>query len=346
MLEKFLNPSFITPVAIVFSFWLAGVVIKKFLFNYLVKAVTKINEFWKYVIEPFKSYISFWFFLVGARIAFPFFGVSAKTGGFITNTIVILFITTVTFAVIKVIANLAKYYADRAQSGLQSTTIVVTLIKIAVFVVGLLLVFQSLGIKITPLITALGVGGLAVALALQETLSNLFAGLQIIFAGQVRVGDFVMLESGQQGEVVDITWRNSTIKTREENMIVIPNSTLGNVIVTNYNLSGKNCILRIPVGVSYESDLEKVEKVTIEIAKQVLKDIKGGDGTFEPKVRFTTFNDSSIDLKIILRVKEYFNRFTLQHEFIKRLHKRYNREGIVIPFPIRTIEYATPTDEK
>ncbi len=342
MFNYFLKPSFIIPVTVIILSWFTGLLVRKFLFKYVLKMVAKINDLWKFLIEPVKSYVSFWFLMAGIRISIPFTELSENTSGLITSAVIVLFIVTATFAVINIIANITQYYSNKTQTGLQSTTIFVNLTKIAVFVIGLLLIFQSLGIKITPLITALGVGGLAVALALQDTLSNLFAGLQIIFAGQVRLGDFVSLESGEKGEVVDITWRNSTIKTRAENMIVVPNSTLAQVIVTNYNLSGRYCLLRIPVGVSYNSDLEKVENITLKVAREVVKDFEGGDTNFDPRVRYNTFNDSSIDFNVVVRVKDYFDRFTLKHEFIKKLHRRYDKENINIPFPIRTIDYTPP----
>jgi small-conductance mechanosensitive channel len=139
--------------------------------------------------------------------------------------------------------------------------------------------------------------------------------------------------------VSDITWRNSTIKTREENIVVIPNAKLAQAIVTNYYLTKREVMVRIPVGVSYSSDLEKVEEVTVDVARETLENFPDAVKDFTPKVLFHTFNDSSIDMTVVMKVKEYLSRRQFVHEFIKRLHKRYNKEGIVIPFPIRTVDY-------
>jgi small-conductance mechanosensitive channel len=206
-----------------------------------------------------------------------------------------------------------------------------------IFSIGALIILQSVGISITPLVTALGIGGLAVALALQPTLSNLFAGLQIIISKQVEVGDYVQLDSGQKGYVTDVSWRNTKIRELPNNLIVVPNSKLADSIVTNFNQPQKEMSVLVKCGVSYDSDLEKVEKVTIDVAKKVLKKIQGGESEFEPFIRFHTFGDSSIDFSVILRVKEFVNKYLIRHEFIKALHKRYNKEGINIPFPIRTV---------
>jgi small-conductance mechanosensitive channel len=194
-----------------------------------------------------------------------------------------------------------------------------------------------MGISITPLITALGVGGLAVALALQPTLSNLFAGVQIIISKQLEPGDWVETDSGAKGYVVDVSWRNTTIRELPNNLIIVPNSILANSVITNFSRPQKKMSVVIEVGVSYDSDLARVERVTIEVAKKVVKEVQGGEAEFEPILRYHTFSDFSINFSVILRVKEYINKYLVRHEFIKALHKRYNEEGIEIPFPIRTV---------
>jgi small-conductance mechanosensitive channel len=204
--------------------------------------------------------------------------------------------------------------------------------------IGVLIMLQSLGISITPIITALGVGGLAVALALQDTLSNLFSGLQILISRQLRPGDYIRLDTGEEGYVADITWRNTTIRALPNNMIVVPNAKLASsIIVTNYYMPEQEMSVLVQVGVAYESDLEKVEKVTIEVAKEVMKEVPGGVPEFEPFTRYHTFADFSINFSVILRAKEVVDQYLIKHEFVKRLHRRYLKEGIQIPFPIRTI---------
>jgi small-conductance mechanosensitive channel len=211
------------------------------------------------------------------------------------------------------------------------------LTRILILIIGALIILQGLGISITPLITALGVGGLAVALALQPTLSNFFAGLQVIISKQVEVGDYVELDSGQRGYVTDISWRNTTIRELPNNHIVVPNAKLADAIVTNFNQPQKEMSVIVDVGVSYDSDLDRVEQVTLDVARGVLKDIEGGQEKFEPFIRYHTFGDSSINFSVYLRVHEFVNQYLVKHEFVKALHKRYNQENINIPFPIRTV---------
>jgi small-conductance mechanosensitive channel len=208
---------------------------------------------------------------------------------------------------------------------------------VLVFAGGFLVILQALGISITPMITAMGLGGLAVALALQDTLANLFSGIFIIASKQVKPGDWVELDSGQKGYVADVTWRNTTIKELPNNMVIVPNSKLASTTITNYHQPVQEMALRIEVGVSYESNLGKVEQVTVDVAREVMRTVEGGIPEFEPLIRYHTFDDFSINFTVILRVKEYVDKFLVRHEFVKRLHERYGHEGIEIPFPIRTV---------
>lgn len=205
--------------------------------------------------------------------------------------------------------------------------------RILVYILGFLIISQTLGIDITAALTALGVGGLAVALALQDTLSNLFAGFYIIAARKIKPGDYVELDSGEKGYIQDISWRNTTINTLQNYTIIIPNATISNVILTNYDLPIQDLAILQEVGVAYGSDLDKVEKVTIAVAKEVMEQVEGGMPNFDPFVRFHTFGDSSINFTVIMRGKRYTDKFLLCHEFMKRLHKRYEKENIEFPFP-------------
>jgi len=121
------------------------------------------------------------------------------------------------------------------------------------------------------------------------------------------------------------------------NIVVIPNAKLADTQIINYYLPEREMSVLVDVGVSYDSDLEHVERVTIDVAKKTLADIKGGVTEFNPFIRYHTFGDFSINFTVILRVKEYVDKYQVRHEFIKRLHKRYKEEGIEIPFPITTV---------
>lgn len=136
---------------------------------------------------------------------------------------------------------------------------------------------------------------------------------------------------------MDITWRNTIIRAIQNNLIIIPNSKLSSAIITNYNFPENELSVIIQVGVSYDSDLDVVEKLTIDTAKEVMQLFEGGIKNFEPFIRYHTFSDSSINFSVILRGFEFENQFLLKHEFIKALQKKYKLNSIEIPFPIRTV---------
>ncbi len=218
-----------------------------------------------------------------------------------------------------------------------SASIFVNVVRVGVWAMGLLVLLETAGVSIAPLLTALGVGGLALALALQDTLANLFAGLHILASKKVQVGDFVQLGSGEQGYVTDINWRNTVVRQLPNNMVIVPNSQLAGSVVTNYYRPARELSVLVQVGVGYGSDLSEVERVTCEVAREVMTAVDGGVAEHDPFIRFHTFGESSIDFSVILRAREFTDQYLVKHEFIKRLHGRYRKEGIEIPFPIRTV---------
>lgn len=276
-------------------------------------------------------------FLAGAYAAVRSSPLPEAIAQALATTLIIGIISIATLAVARLAGNFLTLYAAKTEGLFPEISIFSNLARLAIIVVGLLVILQYLQIPITPLLTALGVGGLAVALALQDTLSNLFAGLFVIASRQIRPGDYVRLESGEEGYVQDITWRNTIVRTLPNNVIVVPNAKLGSMVFTNYHLPDSELSILIQVGVSYNSDLARVEQVTLEVAGEVLREVEGGEPGFEPVVRYHTLGDYSINFNVVLRGREFVAQFPIKHEFIKRLHRRYQQEGITIPYPIRTV---------
>jgi len=232
---------------------------------------------------------------------------------------------------------LLSYYASRVDFIRTSGSLLQGIARGIVIGIGLLILMDSLGIPITPLLASLGVGSLAVALALQPTLENLFSGVQIVIDKPVRIGDFIKLESGEEGFVEKIGWRSTWVKLLPNNVVIIPNKVLVDSKVLNYFYPSRDLAVLVQVGVHYDSDLGHVERVTIETARETLKEVPGGVANFDPFIRYHTFGDFSINFTAILRAKEFVDNYLIKHEFIKRLHKRYAKEGIIIPYPIRAI---------
>ncbi|MGW0761805.1 mechanosensitive ion channel family protein [Streptomyces sp. NPDC002814] len=255
----------------------------------------------------------------------------------VNQGLTVLLILIVTIAAARMVAGLIRT-VTQARSGVAgSATIFVNITRVVVLAIGCLVVLQTLGISIAPLLTALGVGGLAVALALQDTLANLFAGIHILASKTVQPGDYIRLSSGEEGYVTDINWRQTTVRNLSNNLVIIPNGQLAGTNMTNYNRPEQDLTILLQAGVAYDSDLEHVERVTMEVIAEVMTEITGAMPDHEPAVRFHTFGDSRIGFTIILGVGEFSDQFRIKHEFIKRLHKRYHEEGIRIPSPTRTV---------
>jgi small-conductance mechanosensitive channel len=289
------------------------------------------------IINSLRGMVIIWLLIAGIYGAILSIPMSPSLLAHLKKILLVVVILSGTLVMAKMTAGIVSIYVQRDDVPLPSTSIFRNLTKVLVFLIGILIILHSLGISITPILTALGVGGLAAALALQPTLANLFSGLQIIAAKELHPGDYVKLDSGEEGYVADITWRNTTIRALPNNMIIVPNSRMGSAIITNYYQPQQETAVLIQVGVGYDSDLQKVEKVTIEVGKEVMKEVEGGVPAFEPLIRYHTFDDSSINFTVVLRTKEYVGQYLIKHEFIKRLHERYDKEGITIPFPIRTV---------
>lgn len=307
----------------------------RLLHRWAKRTATRIDDI---IIKALKIPSIYWCIAIGLYIGVAVSNLPERYVFYISKAIHIIVIFSITIAIANMSGKIFKNYIQQSDLPIPTTGLAYGILKGTILIVGFLIILTVLGISITPLITALGVGGLAVALALQDTLANLFAGIHILVEKSIRVGDFVKLETGQEGYVMDITWRTTRIRMIPNNMVIIPNSKLSQSIVTNYYLPEKRMSLLIPVGVSYSSDPEKVEKILVEEAKKAVGEIPGLLGEPEPFVRFIPgFGDSSLDFTLICQVQEFVDQYIVQHELRKRIFKRFKEEGIEIPFPHRTV---------
>ncbi|MDG6218443.1 MAG: mechanosensitive ion channel family protein [Candidatus Thermoplasmatota archaeon] len=216
------------------------------------------------------------------------------------------------------------------------------LVSIIVFLIAFIIILGYLDIEITPFLATVGFGALAVGLALQSTLSNFFAGLHLLSDHPIEVGDFIELGEDINGVVEDIGWRSTRIRTLPDNLLIIPNGKLAESNIVNFSKPKLDMSIWIPCGVAYESDLEKVERVTLEVANEIQQTAEGAVRDFTPLFRFREFGESNINFITILRVSEPLKRFVVRNEFIKALKKRFDQEGIEISWPIQKIYIKEP----
>jgi small-conductance mechanosensitive channel len=287
--------------------------------------------------------------MLGIYLALEFSELSKRLVDKAEKGLSILAIVAVAMASANILSGYIRVRAAKIDSRLPVTSLTENIIRIIFYSVAGLIILNHLGISIAPILTTLGVGGLAVALALKDTLSNFFAGFNIIVARQIKVGDFIKLDSADSGYIEDISWRSTMIRTLQGNSVIIPNARLSEMIITNYNLPQNDMAVIVQAGVHYASDLDKVERVAVEAAATVMKETPGGVPAFEPFIRYHTFDSSSINFSVIMQARTFADQYPIKHEFIKRLHRRFGEEGIVIPFPIVALnteqEAVQPTSQ-
>jgi len=275
---------------------------------------------------------------IGIHLGLSFSDIPEKHLGYLSKSLHIVIILAITLALANMAGRLFKNYIRKSNLPIPTTGLAYGILKGTILVIGTLICLSVMGISIAPLLTALGVGGLAVALAMQDTLANLFAGIHILMEKSIRIGDFVKLETGQEGYIDDITWRTTRVRMLPNNIVVVPNSKLAQSVVTNYYLPEKRMSLLIAIGVSYSSDPDQVERILVDVAKKGALDIPGLLAEPEPFVRFIPgFGESSLDFTLICQVREFVDQYLAQHELRKRILKRFNEEGLEIPFPHRTV---------
>lgn len=333
-------PSWIS-VPVIYSLWVFILfVARRFIFDYIrklaVRTQTKLDDIFISAADlPFVILI----FASGGLIIermIPSFGM--RWANFFLMGFKAALIVAIAIFVDRFFSAVIGLYTNKIEILKTSGGIAHGLIRGVVVCLGILVLLDSFGISITPVLASLGIGSLAVALALQPTLENFFSGIQIVTDKPVQIGHFIKLESGEEGYVEKIGWRSTWIRMPQNNMIVIPNKSLVNARVINYYYPAPDLVATIEVGVHYHTDLERAEEAAIEVGLEVMKDVSGGIKDFVPVVRFHTLGDWSIKFTVVLWAKEIGDIGLIKHEFIKRLHQRFAKEGIVIPHA-RAIHY-------
>ncbi len=342
---------FIIPAAATIAVFIILLIVRGMAFRLFKKGASRTrSNVDDIILQAVRTPSIYWSLAIALYVGVAVSSLPVRYVNYITKGIYVLIIISMTLVAANLSGRIFEGYISRSKMPMPTTGLTYAVIKGIILVVGFLVVLSLLGISITPLLTALGVGGLAVALALQDSLTNFFAGLHILLERSVRVGDFIKLETGEQGYVKDITWRTTRVRMLGNNEVIIPNSKLSQSIVTNYYLPEKWMSLLIPVSVSYSADPEHVERVLTEEAMNALGEIPGLVGAPEaddPFVRFIPgFGESSLDFTLICKVREFVDQYLVQHELRKRIFSRFKKEGIEIPYPHRTVYVREETEWK
>jgi small-conductance mechanosensitive channel len=315
----------------------AGWIIRKILFSLIRRWTAGTGSHLDiFLTESLRGPLMIWALMLGLDFALRFSEVPIKIADRLEVTLAILWIVSLTLMLSHLAGNVVRFYGGRFAGDLPVTSLSKNLAQIFVIVLGILSILHYLNIPVTPLLTALGVGGLAVALALQDTLSNLFGGFYITVAGQIRMGDYIRLNSGEEGFISDISWRSTIIRSLGNNLIIIPNAGMAKAIITNFNLPEKRMAVSIPIGVDYSSDPDQVEAVLLDVALKAASVLPSMLTEPAPVVRLIPgFGDSALQFTLTFHVIEFSEQFRVQHELRKRILLRFRTEKIDLPYPTR-----------
>lgn len=215
-------------------------------------------------------------------------------------------------------------------------------LPLVVYSIGLLMAMSVLDIPISPILAGLGVGGLAVALAVQPTLANFFAGTYVVTEGELNIGDYIELQNGPAGYVVEVGWRSTKIRTMFNNLVIIPNSRMADSIVTNYYSPTPAMNVLVYCGVSYDSDLNRVESVVRDAAQTLVDNSEHAVKGDAPWFGFEEFGDSNITFWVFVQATDRLGSFFLTSDLVKTVHSRLTEEGIEINYPVRKLVYPSP----
>jgi len=303
------------------------------------KTKTKIDDL---IIKSISSIIFYIIIALGLKIGLQSFEFETEIYNSIIETLLIVLICILIF---KIIHNFAKHWMTEWASKTESTAddrlipLVEKILKTIVVILAVIFIFSAWNINISPLLATAGIAGLAVGLAVKDSLANILGGLQLVLDKTFKVGDKVQLESGELGVILDIGLRSTKLKTYDNEVIYIPNGILANAKVKNYTQPDLSIRVNVHFGVVYGSDTEKVRMVVLETIKKIDTVLEDPN----PLVQFLKMSDFSLDFVARAWVREYKNAYSTQIKMTDEIYKALNRANIDIPFPTRTI-YTKSSD--
>ena len=265
--------------------------------------------------------------------------VPARIANALSLATLVLLTISVALAVARVSIVLLEHSMRRSSSGIQITTLTKMMVRLFWAVPAVLIILSALHVQAWPAMATLGVGGIAVSFALKDTFANVFSGFYVSLAGQLHRGDFIRLDKSTEGYVMDIHWRITTLRTLDNNMVLIPNSKLAEAIVTNFSQPAAPLSVPIPYGVAYDTDIALLDRVVLEVVKNATGEIAGLLAEPAPLNYLTPgFSDSALNFTLFVSVTDVAAQFAVANLLRRRLLARFRQEGIRIPFPTRTLE--------
>lgn len=339
--------------AVLFAIFIAVALVVRWSLHLLIRFVARGGrERWRFFFKPIRAAIVWGIILSGLNIALQ--GIDYIDGRqslsqWITAGIGMAWVAIAVLAFVRVI-NAWFLLRDR-EHGVDPefrgrNTLLRKLAVGSVLVVGMLAAMSVGGLDVGPLLAGGAIGGVIIGLALQDSLSNVFGGLLLAMDGNVRVGEMIRFIDGQTATIENIGWRSSSMRLLDSTILVVPNSVLSKDRFINLSRPTLVTSVHIDCGVAYSEDLERVERVAIEVATEIQRTLEGGETLPEPYVRWKQFADSAINFRLFMDIPEPRVQFLASSDLLKALHKRFREEGIQIPFPMRTLVMQGDGEQK
>ncbi len=317
--------------------WLVRAVITRWITRLVSKTATALDD---RIIALIRKPVFYIIIIYGLDYAIDRLSLHNRIMPVIHDALFVVGVALVAYVVHGVLNNLIGWYGERIEGKEASRTLVREFIpltqrisSIFVFTIAVITVFKYFNYDVWSLITALGVGSLAIGLAAKETLTNIISGFSIMLDRPFRQGDRIKLANGDIGDVQEIGMRSTRIKTFDNTILVVPNTTLVNASLVNYCYPDFKVKARVRVGIAYGSDIDRAKEIMLAIAKEVPDILKDPP----PSVYFTEFGDFSLNLLMIFWVGEYTRMLDAQDSVNTMIHERFAREGIEIPFPVQSV---------
>ena len=311
---------------------LLAVIAEKIILKLTVKTKTEVDDL---IVKKTNKPISFILLLMGIRLAIIPIGFIESAYTVITNilySLMIFFAGYIVISIIDVLVNSwGKTFTKRTKSELDDTmlSLVHKTTELVIYIMVILVVLDTWGIKIGPLLAGLGIAGLAIAFALQSTLANIFGGVALILDKTIKIGDVVKLDTDTMGVVYGVGIRATRIKTWDNEIITIPNGKLVESKIQNFSQPDPSVRINIEFGVEYGSKIDKVKKVALDTVKKI-KDVEKDP---EPRILFLAMADSSLNFKLMFWVDDMSKKWDVHQEAITNLYENLGKAKIGIPFP-------------
>jgi small-conductance mechanosensitive channel len=320
---------------------LVGFAFNRIFHGWRVKAQSRWGELFLAMLESLSVPLS----LLAAVCAAIEFLVLPRQYEQIGAKAIFAFVVVLVFHFLTRIVNLfVVRWGRREPSLIRDTQPISFMVRVLFALLAAIIIFENLGINLTAVWTTLGVGSVAVALALQDTLGNFFAGVYLLADRPIRPGDYIKMDAGQEGIVVSVGWRSASLRTLGNNLVVVPNSTLAKAVIINYSMPQERLSLDIRVSVPYGIDARRVEQVLVDLAEQAGRDqLDGLHPDFSPEAKLIPgFGPSSLDFTLSVKVRKFVDQFPVQSELRKRILERFQQEGIAMADSTPTFLLKTP----